>query len=322
MAELRQMTERDLTAHPQGADTLDRAGRLAAIEAIYHSSRGDGTAALRFNEQALDLRERALALRPNDTVIMRSVMITSSNVASGYRRLEGPNSPKVAAAYERMTAIAEKLAAYDPEDRTARYDLAMSLQRLGAFYMESGRSEAAVAPSEKSVVVFRELQKQNALSSARRRNLAPVLLSLGNVYEARQRNTEAQKAWRAGLEESESLLSVDAKDTSALLTASKSSLHLARAGEGSPAVDLATQAVGYAERLAAVNPVPQQQVWLARARGVAALVYAKANRRGDAARLAGQSAEAQSQIPEQAFSDWPAAERAQVKALADGASSR
>jgi hypothetical protein len=95
-------------------------------------------------------------------------------------------------------------------------------------------------------------------------------------------------------------------------------LFLARSGEGLPAIELTKKAVVYAEQLATVNPVPQHQGWLARAEGLAALVYARADLRAEAAKLAVQSVDAQSRIPEESFTDWPASERAQVKALADG----
>lgn len=315
LTELRQLCEKDLADHPSDPDAFDRAGRLEALESIYQNSRGNFVGAVAATERALAHREKALTARPRDAQFLRAIMITSSNLANGYRRTEGPKSPKIAAAYERMTAIAEKLAAIDPEDRNARYDLAMAMQRLGTFYSETDRIDAAVIASEKSLQLLRDLRRHNDLTTARLRNLNLAIMALGNVYARGHRTEDAVRTWTEALRESETLLATDTHDGVALSTASQAALRLAR-NEAPGHIDLAHKAVTYAERLAKDNPTPAQQVWLARARGMAALVLAQANDTTEAARLVGLATESMTKIPEQAFADWPAEERAQVHALA------
>jgi tetratricopeptide (TPR) repeat protein len=248
--------------------------------------------------------------------LLRSVMLSWNYLANCYRRLDGPASPKVAEAYEKLTAIAERLAAFDPEDFTARYDLAMSLQRLGLFYSETGRPDQALQPAEKSAAIMRGLAKQNALTMSRARNFVQSLLTLGSIHQGGKRTAEAAAAWGEALTTAESLLEAEPRDPNTLMAASRASLYLARGAAGQAALDMAHKSVSFAERLVAAGSTPTREGWLAQARGMAALTLAKGNQRQEATTLAGQSAEAQKRLPPQAFPDWPQAERAEVLALA------
>jgi tetratricopeptide (TPR) repeat protein len=243
-------------------------------------------------------------------------MLTWNYLANCYRRLDGPASPKVAEAYEKIAAIAQQQAAFDPEGLTARYDLAMSLQRLGIFYSETNQPDRALAPAEKSVAIMRDLRKQNVLQLSRARNFVSSLLTLGMIYQTAKRGGEAQATWREALTTAESMLEAEPRDPVTLLAAGKTSLYLAREINGTAAVEMAHKGLRFAERLVAVGNTPVREGWLAQARGIAALTLAKANQQQEAAALAGQSAEAQKRLPPQAFTEWAQAERAEVMALA------
>jgi hypothetical protein len=142
-----------------------------------------------------------------------------------------------------------------------------------------------------------------------------AVLALGNVYARSQRMEDAVRTWTEALRESEALLATDAHDGAALSTASQTALRLARNDE-TRSIEFAHKAVTYAERLAQDNPALAQQVWRARARGMAALVLAQSSDTTEATRLVSLAAEAMTKIPEQAFADWPVVEQAEVRALA------
>ena len=100
--------------------------------------RGDFAQARPYLEAAGALREELLAMAPNDTQAMRLAMLSQNYLAIGYRALEGVNSLKFAAASERMYDLSEKLATADPANRTAQYDLAMTLTKRADFKLETG----------------------------------------------------------------------------------------------------------------------------------------------------------------------------------------
>src|SRR5262249_32116516 len=109
-------------------------------------------AAARF-EHTMELRQQALDRSPNDTAIMRLVMITASYLANVYKKSEGYQSPKVAVRYAQMAQISELIAAAEPNSNTAKVDLARSLYRQADLKRMLGQNAEGISIAERSLRV-------------------------------------------------------------------------------------------------------------------------------------------------------------------------
>ncbi len=124
-----------LQKFPGDDDIVDEAAFAHASMGTLYSRRSDLPHALAEFRQNADLREKLVAAHPNDVVRRRSLMIAYGHVGSilGLPFITNMGDSNGALEYyAKCVAIAREIVHADPQDRTARFDLASSLLRDGS----------------------------------------------------------------------------------------------------------------------------------------------------------------------------------------------
>src|SRR5262249_10576075 len=150
-----------VTASPPDPAMLALLADIESYEGQVRMRKGELEAALPYAERALAVREQAVAALHTDGPMSRNLMLSYSHVGTLTRDIMGAGPPKVADAYQKMAAIAERLAAADTSNRSAQYDLSMSLMRLATIRIDNQDFERALDPAERCVAVLRKLVGPN-----------------------------------------------------------------------------------------------------------------------------------------------------------------
>ena len=195
-------------------------------------------------ELATPIRERLLAASPNDVARRRSLMLAYGHIASlqgdpfrgNLGDFEGARK-----SYAKAVAIAEQTAKDDPRNRTAQYDLASALLRLGAVDVPASGLGDALGDLERAAAVLEKLLAAGPDDLIARRNWELDQEYLGNRLRDLGRLPEAVGAYRRSLESANSTLARQPADRTALSQsiASGNALALALAVEGDRAGALA-----------------------------------------------------------------------------------
>ncbi len=245
--------------------------------------------------QAIEMREKMLLDDPHNVTLQRNLIVANGNYAVVLGIPWAANlgrSDEAHAAAGRAVTLARAMVAADPHDANARYDLAMSLSRLGSVDPAAGDTAQSLADLEEAIALMeaawkanpKSLQILNQLATARQ--FAGVRLeSLGRRDEAEQQYlaslAETTVPWeRAGLKERAMVQAMMDRELLAVLYAS--------AGDRSRAFRDARTAVDIAQRNAA-KPSEHATAHLARAWSVLASVDATFGESG-AAREAARKA--------------------------------
>jgi tRNA A-37 threonylcarbamoyl transferase component Bud32 len=325
-AEVRQLMERLLAREPRNSDYLSKLSDGYSAEAQYRRYHLDYNAALPLAEKALSLREQVSELSRNDTMAQRNLMMSYSHVAD-YYTVSQPPAPRARECYERMVAIAERLALGDPADRTAQYDLAMSLIRLAVLHRDLGDTAAGVKYGEQSIRIFRGLRREMQENLMWRLSLAYALMAHGRTCGKAGRREEAGASLRESLAEHLAVAQQFQRPEEPLRQASAAAAYLAEfqlGADDAAAMRYADQSVELADR---ARKVPGSGAFtlmrVAQSRGDASFLYARiADERHDdglrarARDLAAQSVAAMAALREEQMEKWPRADRERVKALA------
>lgn len=145
-------------------------------------------------EEAIATRQRVTDVRPDDAQARRDLMVAYGNMAAVlWSRATGLGDAGAAAEAARKAAtIAEQAVAVDPEDRSAEFDLAAALQRLGTALVDiPARAHDGVNVLKKahgllSAALAREPNSDRSkfLFTAVSNSLGEGLAKLGRVDEA------------------------------------------------------------------------------------------------------------------------------------------
>lgn len=92
----------------------------------------------------------------------------------------GRSEPALAA-YRRLAAVAEKLAAAEPADTAVRMKLHHALSRIGELLMASGRPSEAVAPLQRLLTLSEQYAAAEPTASLWRRQIVIVLAQLARA---------------------------------------------------------------------------------------------------------------------------------------------
>jgi tRNA A-37 threonylcarbamoyl transferase component Bud32 len=323
--EVRRLMEKLLVTHPDNPEYLARLADAYSAEAQYYRMRLDYESALPLAEKALALREQVSMLERNDTAALRNLMMSYSHVADLYRPGSKLPPQRARECYERMSGIAERLALGDPADRTAQYDLAMSLIRVAGLQLDLGDTASGVKYAEHSIQVFRGLRREMQENMMWRLSLATSLTVYADLCRRAGRQNEVEPILRESLAEHLAIVERDQRPEAPLRSASVAAARLAEfklGQDNEAAMRYADQSVGLAER-ASKGSGPFTLLRVAQSRGDAALLYERVaeQRRDDklwtrARNLASQSTAVMQELKEPQMERWPRADRERVKALA------
>jgi tetratricopeptide (TPR) repeat protein len=207
------------------------------------------------------VREALVAAHPNDVVFRRMLMIGYGHVAA---ILGNPfvynlgDSEGAREYYGKALAIAKDISKRDSQDRTAQYDLASALLRLGAIDAPADRSAVSLAMLRKASEILVPLAKADPKMLRYKRTLSVAYEYAGRRLNEMGRPNEALAEFRRSLEVAEGILATNPDDpstrTEALVNVAAIANVLAEKGDRAGALTYARQGIGRAEQYLATGP--------------------------------------------------------------------
>jgi len=193
---------------------------------------GDPRASLENYLHCVSLREGLVKAHPNDVVYKRNLMLGYGHVADtlGSHVVFSLGDSAGAHAYYRKTvAIAEEIYKADPNDATAKFDLAVSLQRLGMMDIPASGTAESLAVLQRSATMLESIVANDPKGLAHKKQLALTLEYIGHRLAGLGRYHEAIANYQRSLAMANDFLAADPTDRSAMSQAIASGRGLAAA---------------------------------------------------------------------------------------------
>jgi tetratricopeptide (TPR) repeat protein len=231
------------------------------------------TAPVESYRRSIALREEAVAANPADTMARRGLMISYANLAATLYTPIAPSAGDVSGAavyYGKAVAIARELAAADPNDQLAQYDLANALLRYGWLEPAPGQREASLATLRQAEEILSRLMAADPKSISTARSMSLAQEYTGNRLRDLGRLPEAVAAYRRSLDLADRFLAVNPNEINlrAQALASEMALGKTLAMQGdSGGIESARSAIARAQKS---NSAPDQD----RVRSQLAAAYA------------------------------------------------
>lgn len=239
-----------------GSDLASIAGRLI--------SEGDLEGASRSYDESIRIREQLLQADRHNVAVMRNLLVVYGNYAALLGLPWTTNLGRTAEAREycaKAVAIARELVAADPQNATARFDLAVALSRQGTAEPEPGRVLESATMLEQAAGILEGEFKANPKSPRTAVQLTLTREYLGRRYQALGRIEDAEREFQHSLADAQPF--ADARNGSLMLQAFTDEQALARlyADTSRPALaaDFAVRSVTRAERYQAEDPSSQNR---------------------------------------------------------------
>ena len=193
---------------------------------------GDSRGALDPYLQCVTLREKLVKDHPNDVVYKRNLMIGYGHVGDVLGNpvmLSLGDSAGAREYYRKAVAIGQEIYNADPNDLTAKFDLAASLQRLGIIDVPvSGLSES-LATLQRSASMLESIVASDPKNVRRAKMLSLSLEYIGHRLQNLGRYREAIANYQRSLAMANAELAEDPADRSAMSQAIASGRGLAAA---------------------------------------------------------------------------------------------
>jgi eukaryotic-like serine/threonine-protein kinase len=211
----------DLTGqYPDRADFILEQSNGYVLVGRFLQRQGDIHAVLDVFLKAVSLREELVKTHPKDVIYKRNLMIGYGHVGDVLGNTpivySLGDSAGAQAYYRKAVAIGQELYDADPNDRTAKFDLAAGLERLGM--VEASPSDAAesLASLKRSAAILEGLVADDPKSTSRKRMLALTLEYAGRRFQTLGRYSEAIPNCQRSLALAEALLATDPADQPAM----------------------------------------------------------------------------------------------------------
>src|SRR5215469_89730 len=215
---------------------------------------GDSQGALEPYLRCLKLREKLVKDHPNDVVYKRNLMIGYGHVGDVLGNpvmLSLGDSAGARANYGKAVAIAEEISNADPNDLTAKYDLAASLQRLGMVDVPASEMAESLATLQRSASMLESIVASDPRNVRRGKTLSLTLEYVGHRLQSLGRYREAISNYQRSLTMANVELAADPADRSAMSQAIASgrgvAAALASSGDRAGALRQAQATVAKAE---------------------------------------------------------------------------
>jgi tetratricopeptide (TPR) repeat protein len=225
------------------------AGLTTAASAL--SADGSLDRAAEYYRQAIQMREDLLRADPHSVSLQRNLVVNYSNYSA---LLGNPCFPNLGRPAEgrplaaRAVTLARALAAADPQDAAARFNLAMSLLRLGEIEPES--NQESLAALREAIAIMEPMARANPKSASIGVALAAAREYAGHRLESLGKTEEAAEEYEASLAVVESFLPSGSAAAVTQAIAAEQALALVSAGKGDRqrALEYAHRAVAEGER--------------------------------------------------------------------------
>jgi len=183
-----------LKKFPGNDDIADEAAAGHAVMATLISRSGDDAGALKEARESAAIREGVAARHPNDVFRLRLLMIAYGHVGDhlGSPFMLNASDPKGAREYfDKCVVIARQIIKADPQDRTARFDLANALLRQGAAVVPGGDRAESLAALRESAEIMESLSREDPNAMRYQRPLTLVHQYVGMCLREMGRLDEA-----------------------------------------------------------------------------------------------------------------------------------
>ena len=201
--------------HPDRTDfVLEQSVGYALVGGVLNRQ-GDARGSLEQFLRCTELREALVKAHPNDVVYKRNLMISYGHVGD---QLGSPvanslgDSVGARAYYRKAVAIGEEIYKADPNDTTARFDLAAGLERLGMVDVPASEIPQSLAMLERSAIMLERIVAEDPNNVSRKRMLALALEYAGHRLRSLGRYPEAIARYRRSVLLSDSMLAADPTD--------------------------------------------------------------------------------------------------------------
>jgi tetratricopeptide (TPR) repeat protein len=189
----------------------DAAGDYARIGALL-ANQGDRSAALEDYRKGLNILV-SLATGSNDTDISRTIHVLQQRI--GNVQLMNGDAEGARQSYRVVVDMTEKLAAVDPQNATARMDLATGYAMLGRATAEGGSNRAGLDYLQKAVEITEKEVAHDPTESHGRRILGLCYLWRGQVSSASRKLDAALRDYRKSAAILEAITAADPSDVEA-----------------------------------------------------------------------------------------------------------
>jgi serine/threonine protein kinase/tetratricopeptide (TPR) repeat protein len=214
--------------------------------------------------ESIHLREELLGADPHNSKIRRDLLVANGNYAMVLGIPWAANLGRfdeARAAAAQAVALGRELVAADPEDATARYDLANALARFGMVETGPENIPAALASLEEAIGMMETMMKANPTAITVATQLTLAREYAGHRLERLGQTAAAARQYRQSLDEATALSSSGgfALALQALVDEEALALLDASTGERAEALEFAHRAVAHAEKYAAGTPPPDDR---------------------------------------------------------------
>lgn len=213
-----------LKKFPGNDDIADEAAVAHATMSTLLHRAGDRELALKESLESASIREGVSARHPNDVFRRRLLMIAYGHVGDqlGSPPVAHPGDLERSKAYfDKCVAIARGIVKTDPQDRTARYDLANSLLRWGNIEIPGANLAPGLAALRESEEILESLAKESPQATRYRGPLAVAYQYTGLCLRAMGRADEALIELRRSVDLAETLMAAHPGDINFLARIAK-----------------------------------------------------------------------------------------------------
>jgi serine/threonine protein kinase/tetratricopeptide (TPR) repeat protein len=230
--------------------------------------------------ESIQIREALLREQPHDVETHRGLFVAYGNYAAVLGIPWSPNLGRPTDAREMATkcvALARESVAADSQDATARFDLAMALERLGTIDPAPAETTQSLAILQEAIGLMKPAVNANPESSPYATQFALLLEYQGHRLEALGQTQDAVRDYRESLEALRPFLEAGGSMVTHQNLASEEALALAYASAGNLAAasQIAVQTVTEAEKYDQAAPSDPRKGDLARAYATLAAVQQK-----------------------------------------------
>jgi len=240
--------------YPDRSDfVLEQSNGYELLGHVLHMQ-GDSHGALENFLRCVELREDLVKAHPNDVVYKRNLMIGYGHVGD---ILGSPvayslgDSEGALGYYRKAVAIGEELYNADPNDNTAKFDLAACLERLGMVNVPPTGVAESLTDLQRSAGILDGLMANDPNSVRVQNMLALTLEYMGRRQQSFARYSEAIANYRRSVTMADAMLSARPADSTALsqLVASGRgmAMTMAMAGDRTGAIRQAKETLARAE---------------------------------------------------------------------------
>jgi tetratricopeptide (TPR) repeat protein len=245
---------------PQDRDLKQELGVALAASATSLKDSGDFIGAADHYERSIRIREEYLQADPNNGTVQRNLLVVYGNYGSLLGIPWSANLGRFAEARvycEKSVALARKLSAAEPQDQSARLDLAMSLAYLGMVEPDAEHVAESMKNLEEALALIQPMRKANPNSPGLANQVALMHQYAGYRSAQMGRTAEAGQHFREGMTELEPIIAANPYQQAAypLALANEEGLAeiCAAQGDRAGAMEHARHAVAGAEHYFAVS---------------------------------------------------------------------